>query len=271
MYFSSLPRITVDAGVCAGKACVRGLRFPASRLLRLLASGQSRDAILARYPYLEVENIDEALQYAAMLADHRHGPSWGLAIRNGDDHVTISVMAYQRMILRLLSTMAVFTSVGAASAASPAGHDILEHEQIGALKIGDPDSSIQKAVDCRLARTEPTTSATVSREGRRLYGPLTYHVEWRNIPCGIRVATAGPGDRGKSITEIHVFEPGKLVTTRNIKVGSTEQDVIKAYEADWNKDASEPGKAIVAGAVDRGIIFYLDKGRVIKILFRKVL
>jgi uncharacterized protein (DUF433 family) len=69
MQFANLPRITVDPAVCTGKACIRGLRFPVSRLLRLLASGQSRDEVLASYPYLEPEDIDEALKYAALLAD----------------------------------------------------------------------------------------------------------------------------------------------------------------------------------------------------------
>jgi uncharacterized protein (DUF433 family) len=69
MHFANLPRITVDPEVCTGKACIRGLRFPVARLLRLLASGQSRDEVLASYPYLEPEDIDEALKYAALLAD----------------------------------------------------------------------------------------------------------------------------------------------------------------------------------------------------------
>lgn len=63
-----LTRITVDPGVCTGKPCIRGLRFPVARLLGLLAVGSTRDQILADYPYLEPEDIDEALQYAALLA-----------------------------------------------------------------------------------------------------------------------------------------------------------------------------------------------------------
>jgi uncharacterized protein (DUF433 family) len=59
----------VDPGVCVGKACIRGLRFPVARLLWLLASGQSREEILASYPNLEAEDIDEALRCAALLAD----------------------------------------------------------------------------------------------------------------------------------------------------------------------------------------------------------
>lgn len=65
----SFQRITIDPAVCTGKPCIRGLRFPVSRLLGLLASGETRDAILKSYPYLEAEDIDEALRYAAALAD----------------------------------------------------------------------------------------------------------------------------------------------------------------------------------------------------------
>lgn len=62
-------RITIDPEICTGKPCIRGLRFPVSRLLGLLASGQSREQILSAYPYLETEDIDEALGYAASLAE----------------------------------------------------------------------------------------------------------------------------------------------------------------------------------------------------------
>ena len=64
-----LERITVDPVVCTGKPCIRGLRFPVSRLLGLLASGESKEAILEAYPYLEAADIAEALTYAALLAE----------------------------------------------------------------------------------------------------------------------------------------------------------------------------------------------------------
>jgi uncharacterized protein (DUF433 family) len=62
-------RITVAAEVCGGRPTIRGLRFPVSRLLGLLASGETRESILKAYPYLEPEDIREALDYAARLAD----------------------------------------------------------------------------------------------------------------------------------------------------------------------------------------------------------
>lgn len=62
-------RITVRPDVCTGKPCIRDLRFPVSRLLGLLAAGMSREEILRDYPYLEPADIDEALRYAASLAE----------------------------------------------------------------------------------------------------------------------------------------------------------------------------------------------------------
>ncbi len=56
-------RITVDPQVWTGKPCIRGLRFPVSRLLGLLAAGESRERILTEYPFLEPGDIEEALRY----------------------------------------------------------------------------------------------------------------------------------------------------------------------------------------------------------------
>ena len=64
-------RITVDPKICGGKPTIRGLRFPVSRLLGLLASGETRESVLKAYPYLEPEDIQEALNYAAFLADEQ--------------------------------------------------------------------------------------------------------------------------------------------------------------------------------------------------------
>lgn len=61
-------RITIDPAVCAGRPCIRGLRFPVARLLGLMAAGETRDAILKTYPYLESGDIDEALRYVAFFA-----------------------------------------------------------------------------------------------------------------------------------------------------------------------------------------------------------
>jgi uncharacterized protein (DUF433 family) len=64
-----LERITVNPSVATGKPCIRDLRFPVSRLLGLLAAGETRDSILRAYPFLESEDIDAALLYASALAE----------------------------------------------------------------------------------------------------------------------------------------------------------------------------------------------------------
>lgn len=62
-------RITIDPAVATGKPCIRGLRFPVSRLLGLLGAGETKESILKAYPYLEPQDIDEALRYGAFLAE----------------------------------------------------------------------------------------------------------------------------------------------------------------------------------------------------------
>ena len=62
-------RISTNPRVCTGKPCIRDLRFPVSRLLGLLAAGETKESILEAYPYLEAEDIEEALRYAAYLAE----------------------------------------------------------------------------------------------------------------------------------------------------------------------------------------------------------
>ena len=60
-----LERITFDSGVVGGKPCIRGLRVTVGTMVGLVASGYSISDILKLYPYLEEEDIKEALAYAA--------------------------------------------------------------------------------------------------------------------------------------------------------------------------------------------------------------
>lgn len=61
-------RITVDASICHGKPCVRGLRYPVETVLEWLASGMTIDEILADYEDLERADILAVLGFAARLA-----------------------------------------------------------------------------------------------------------------------------------------------------------------------------------------------------------
>ena len=60
-----LDRITFDSKVMGGKPCIRGLRVTAGTIVGLIASGRTRKEILDLYPYLEPEDINQALSYSA--------------------------------------------------------------------------------------------------------------------------------------------------------------------------------------------------------------
>jgi len=64
-----LERITLNPEVMGGKPCVRGLRITVGTIVGLIAAGRTVDEILAAYPYLERDDIRQALQYAAWRAE----------------------------------------------------------------------------------------------------------------------------------------------------------------------------------------------------------
>jgi uncharacterized protein (DUF433 family) len=57
-----------------GKPCIRGLRVTVATVVGQLAAGSSREDILRAYPYLESEDIDQALAYAAWRVEERGVP-----------------------------------------------------------------------------------------------------------------------------------------------------------------------------------------------------
>ncbi|HHW4669553.1 MAG TPA: DUF433 domain-containing protein [Xylella fastidiosa subsp. multiplex] len=64
-------RITQHPGVMGGKACIRGMRITVGMVVGQIGSGQSVDEILTDFPYLEHDDIMQALRYAAWRADER--------------------------------------------------------------------------------------------------------------------------------------------------------------------------------------------------------
>ena len=60
-----LDRITRDPAVMGGKPCLRGMRVTVGAIVGLLAAGRSTSEILSAYPYLESDDIKQALEYAA--------------------------------------------------------------------------------------------------------------------------------------------------------------------------------------------------------------
>jgi uncharacterized protein (DUF433 family) len=62
-------RITVEPGKCGGKPCIRGMRITVRRVLELLATYPDRAVLLDEYPFLEPEDLQQALRYAAATVD----------------------------------------------------------------------------------------------------------------------------------------------------------------------------------------------------------
>ena len=78
-----LNRITQNPAVMGGKACIRGMRVTVGMIVGQVGAGHSIDEILASYPYLEREDIMQALRYAAWLAEEREVVI--AAARNGNN------------------------------------------------------------------------------------------------------------------------------------------------------------------------------------------
>ena len=68
----NLSRIVIDAAVCNGKPIIRGYRITVKTILEYLAAGETHDAILEAYPFLEKEDIFACIQFAARAMDSEH-------------------------------------------------------------------------------------------------------------------------------------------------------------------------------------------------------
>lgn len=66
-----LDRITQQSDVMGGKACIRGMRVTVGMVVGQIGAGQTIDEVLHDFPYLEREDIMQALRYAAWRADER--------------------------------------------------------------------------------------------------------------------------------------------------------------------------------------------------------
>lgn len=67
--YPTLTRITFDPLVMGGKPCIRGMRVTVGMIVGLVASGYSTAEILKAYPYLEAEDVKQALQYTAWRSE----------------------------------------------------------------------------------------------------------------------------------------------------------------------------------------------------------
>ena len=68
---SEFDRITRQPGVMGGKACIRGLRVTVGMIVGQIGAGRTIDQLLADFPYLQRDDILQALKYSAWLAEER--------------------------------------------------------------------------------------------------------------------------------------------------------------------------------------------------------
>jgi uncharacterized protein (DUF433 family) len=66
-----LDRITQQPEVMGGKACIRGMRVTVGMIVGQIGAGRSVEDVLGDYPYLEREDVLQALRYAAWRAEER--------------------------------------------------------------------------------------------------------------------------------------------------------------------------------------------------------
>jgi uncharacterized protein (DUF433 family) len=62
-------QIIVDPNICSGKPIIKGTRIMVKNILGMIAGGYTMDRILRAYPELKVEQVQEALEYAATIID----------------------------------------------------------------------------------------------------------------------------------------------------------------------------------------------------------
>ena len=70
----SFARITVRPDQMGGVPCVRGLRIPVATVVGMIADGMSETEVVTAYPDLEVEDVREAIRYAAEAVRERELP-----------------------------------------------------------------------------------------------------------------------------------------------------------------------------------------------------
>ncbi len=67
-----LERITINPTICLGQPTIRGMRITVSVVLKMLAGGASVQEVLNAYPELEIEDVQQAMRYAAWVVADQH-------------------------------------------------------------------------------------------------------------------------------------------------------------------------------------------------------
>lgn len=125
---------------------------------------------------------------------------------------------------------------------------LIRDESFGGLKLDMSIQEFEPLLPCSVEKGEPVLWAGI--------GEIIQ--EWNYQDCGVKLqlSTVDP-DVPQIVSSIIVRAPSELATTRNIKIGSSEEDILTAYADFLDEDYSVPGDTLVAGSIYGGIIFTL--------------
>ena len=128
-----------------------------------------------------------------------------------------------------------------------------EKEKIGKLHIGLSEREVKQIIPGKPTRTPEKWWGA---DGQ-------YHQKWKYSDVGITLGMVSEKKSGiKSIESITITSPSTLQTQSGIRIGSTEQEVIKAYRRFHNAEDSKQGELFVAGSIFGGVMFNFHQGRV---------
>jgi hypothetical protein len=132
---------------------------------------------------------------------------------------------------------------------------LLKTERIGKLQIGLSEQKVKQKINC-----------TLNREPEQLWeADGAYHQKWKYVDCGITLGmVSAKKGAPKSIESITLNSPSRLSTKRNIQIGSDKKAVMKAYQAEWNRENNR-SDYFVAGSIYGGLIFKFQNGKVSEI------
>ncbi len=138
---------------------------------------------------------------------------------------------------------------------------LLREERIGPLYIGLGEKDAVAAIPCPVSKGKESFLEATDDWGQKLSFPA----------CGIELDMVSSTKGGsKSITAIVVSQPSELATSRGIRVGSTEDEVMTAYQPFLDRSATRRGKTVVAGSIYGGLIISIAQGKVSEIFLGAV-
>lgn len=134
--------------------------------------------------------------------------------------------------------------------------DLSQDESLGNLKLGQKAATVIKELG------EPKSKG----ENQLWEATGEWVQEWHYPAKGLSFHMASEKEKGaKTLLSITATEKCTLATSKQIKIGSTEEEVRKAYAKLENKEEGKPGETLVAGSIYGGVIFTFKKGKVVEI------